>query len=177
MNALIILLVIIAALIALVLIIALFIKKEYVIQRHIIIHQNSGVVFDYVKYLKNQEHYSKWVRMDPDAKKVYKGTDGTVGFISVWESKNNNVGKGEQEIKKIADGSRIECELRFERPFKNVASTFMETVPVSGNQTNVNWGMNGKNRYPFNLMNLFIPDMLGKDIDTSLGMLKKVLES
>jgi hypothetical protein len=33
--------------------------------------------------------------MDPNAKMEYKGTDGTVGFISAWDSKIKYVGKGE----------------------------------------------------------------------------------
>jgi hypothetical protein len=36
--------------------------------------------------------------MDPDMKKTYRGTDGTVGFVSEWESNKKDVGTGEQEI-------------------------------------------------------------------------------
>jgi len=167
---------IIAGIVILVLLTALFVKKEYTVQSQITIGKNSRVVFDYIKYLKNQAYYNKWVMMDPNAKMDYKGKDGTVGFTLAWDSKNKNVGKGEQEVKKIMDGERIDCEIRFERPFKNVAQTFMEVTAISERTTNVQWGMLGKNPYPFNLMNLFIPNMLEKDLDTSLGILKNNLE-
>ncbi|MEO6631133.1 MAG: polyketide cyclase, partial [Mucilaginibacter sp.] len=84
--------------------------------------------------------------------------------------------KGVQEVKKVADGARVDCEIRFERPFKNVAQTYMEVIPISESNTTVKWGMLGENPYPFNLMNLFIPGMLAKDLDTSLGTLKNNLE-
>ena len=70
-------------------------------------------VFDYVKYLKNQDNFSKWASMDPDMQKTYRGTDVTVGFVSAWASDNPDVGVGEQEIKAITAGQRIDFELRF----------------------------------------------------------------
>ena len=45
--------------------------------------------------------------MDPNIKTDFRGTDGTVGFISAWDSNNiKNVGKGEQEILNMVDGGR-----------------------------------------------------------------------
>ncbi len=46
-------------------------------------------------------------------KTEYRGTDGTVGFVSAWDSPVRDAGKGEQEITKIDDGKRIDYELRF----------------------------------------------------------------
>jgi len=89
------------SLIAILLITAIFTKKDYAVEREITINKPKQVVFDYIKYLKNQDYFSKWATMDPNIKKDYRGTDGTVGFVSAWESDNDDVGKGEQEIKKI----------------------------------------------------------------------------
>ena len=49
---------------------------------------------------------------------VFTGTDGTVGFISAWESDIKNVGSGEQEILNIVEGERLGYEIRFLKPFK-----------------------------------------------------------
>ena len=68
--------------IALFLIVALFVKKDYAVEREIIINKPKQVVFDYVKILKNQDAYSVWNMKDLAAKKTYTGTDGTVGFIA-----------------------------------------------------------------------------------------------
>ncbi len=85
MNILIKILIVIGALVALLLIAALFIKKEYNIVREITITKPKTEVFSYIKHLKNQDNYSKWVRMDPNMKKDFRGTDGTVGFIYAWD--------------------------------------------------------------------------------------------
>ena len=168
----------IGALIALILIVALFVKKEYAVERVITINLPSQEVFDYVKYLKNQDYYSKWANMDPDMKKTYKGTDGEIGFVSAWESNDKDVGKGEQEIIKITPGERIDFELRFFEPFKATESAFMVTEPINDYQTRVIWGFNGHMKYPMNMMLLFMDfeKMIGDDLSTGLDNLKEKLE-
>ena len=175
MNILIKILIVIGALVALLLIAALFIKKEYNIVREITINKPKTEVFSYVKHLKNQDNYSKWVRMDPNMKKDFRGTDGTVGFIYAWDG-NKKAGKGEQEIKKIAEGERVDVEVRFEKPFEGIATAPIITEAISANETKVKWAMNGKSKYPLNFMNLFMDNMLGKDLETSLTTLKSILE-
>ena len=175
-------LIVVIIIIAIRLIIALFIKKEYSIQREITINKPQQEVFNYVKYLKNQDNYSKWVMTDPAMKKDFRGTDGTEGFVYAWDSKNKNAGKGEQEITKITEGKRLDIEVRFEKPFEGIATTPIETEAISENQTKVKWGMNGKSKYPMNFMNLFMDNMstglceLGKDLEISLTNLKGILE-
>ncbi|HEY4628905.1 MAG TPA: SRPBCC family protein [Flavobacterium sp.] len=167
-----------AILIAIPLIVALFVKKVYAVEREITINKPKQEVFDYVKLLKNQDHYSKWATMDPKMKKSYRGTDGTVGFVSTWESKVDSVGVGEQEIKKIVEGERIDFELRFIKPFEATEPAFMTTEAVSENQTKVKWGFSGHMNYPMNLMMLFMDfeKMIGDDLQTGLNNLKTVLE-
>ena len=175
MNALKIVLLIIAIIIAIPLIVALFIKKEYLVEREITINKPTAEVFDYIRHLKNQDYYSKWVMTDPNMKKYYRGTDGTVGFVYGWNG-NDKAGEGEQEIKAIKENESLDVEVRFQRPFKNTASTPMTVQSISPSQTKVVWGMKGENKYPLNFMNLFVPGMLGKDLDISLKTLKGILE-
>jgi hypothetical protein len=113
--------------------------------------------------------------MDPNMKKEFRGTDGTVGFIYAWNG-NKDAGKGEQEIKKIVEGERVEVEVRFEKPMEGIANAPVVTEAISENQTKVKWGMHGKSTYPMNFMNLFMDGMLGKDLETSLISLKGILE-
>jgi uncharacterized membrane protein len=61
MNILITILLTVAGLVGLLLILALFAKKEYAIGREITINKPAREVFNYVKYLRNQDHYNKWV--------------------------------------------------------------------------------------------------------------------
>jgi len=167
--------IIIAAIIALPFIIALFLPKEYALERNIVINAPKQTVFDYIKHIKNQENYSKWVMADPDMKRNLSGTDGTIGFIYAWDG-NKKVGAGEQEITGLADGERITTQLRFIRPFKNTALTYQTTQPLSDHSTKVAWGMAGKSPYPMNLMTALLKGVLNKDLDTSLANLKNILE-
>ncbi|HXI00503.1 MAG TPA: SRPBCC family protein [Sphingobacteriaceae bacterium] len=175
MNLIVKILFVLIILVAIPLIIALFVKKEYSVKREITINKPKQEVFNYVKYVKNQEQYSKWVMTDPNMKKEFRGTDGTEGFVYAWNG-NSKAGEGEQEIKRIKEGERIDIEVRFKRPFEGLAHAPITTEALSANQTKVVWGMEGKSKYPMNITNLSIDGMLGKDLETSLSTLKEILE-
>lgn len=176
MNTISIILIALAFLVALPLLIALFIQKEYTIRREIVINKSKDEVFAYIKFLKNQDYYSKWVMTDPTMKKDFRGTDGTVGFVYAWDSTNKNAGKGEQEITKVIGGELLDIEVRFKKPFEAIAKTPFTTESLSADQTKVAWGMKGKSSYPMNLMNPFMDNLLGKDLQISLTNLKNILE-
>lgn len=169
---------VIAVFIAGVAILAGVAKKEYSVQRQIEINKPHTEVFSYLKFLKNQDNFSAWAARDPNMKKEFRGTDGTIGFVSAWDSTNEEVGKGEQEIKKITENERIDYELRFIKPFESTEQAYFTTEATSDNSTVVTWGFNGKMPYPMNLMLLFMDfdAMLGKDFDSGLSKLKAILE-
>lgn len=169
----------ILGLVSLVLIIALFVKKEYAVEREITVNKPKVEVFEYVKFLKNQDNYSKWATMDPAMKKGFRGADGKVGFVSAWDSEMKEVGKGEQEITRITDEERIEYELRFMEPFESTDYSYLVTESVNDSMTMVKWGFDGKMKYPMNLMMLFMDmeGMLGSDLEQGLANLKGILEN
>ncbi len=172
------LLLVIVILIAIPLVIALFVKKDYAVERSVVINKPKQEVFEYIKFIKNQDNFSKWNMTDPDSKKSYSGTDGTVGFIYSWDSKNKNVGVGEQEIVKITDGERVDMKLRFKVPFEAQDDAYMITENVDSNSTKVSWGFTGAFHYPMNILNL-VMDMdkqVGGDLEVGLNNLKSVLE-
>ncbi len=160
------------------LIVALFLPKKYNIEREITINLPKDSVFKYIKYVKNQDNFSVWNRKDPKMVKNFSGTDGTVGFVYLWNSQDKNVGVGEQEIKKIIEGERIDFELRFKVPFEATNRAYMTTEAIAINQTKVKWGFNGKMAYPMNLMLVFVnmEEILEKDLQDGLNDLKIVLE-
>lgn len=171
-------LIVIVILIAIPLVAALFIKGDYAVEREVTIKKPKTEVFDYVKHIKNQNNYSVWNKKDPAAKMEFKGEDGTVGFVSSWDSEMKEVGKGEQEIKSIKEGERIDMELRFKKPFEATDYAYMSTEAVDSSTTKVKWGFNGKMPYPFNFMCLFMnmDKMLGPDLQTGLDDMKGILE-
>lgn len=170
-------LIIIAGLIALVLVIALFSKKGYTVQREIVINRPKQEVFNYIRLLKNQDHFSKWVMTDPNMKKEFRGTDGLVGFVYAWDG-NKKAGKGEQEIMEITEGERLEAEIRFIKPFEGIAQVVFITTAIAEHQTRLSWSMTSAMKYPMNIMLLILnmENMLGKDLELSLSNLKTILE-
>ncbi|NCX95533.1 MAG: polyketide cyclase, partial [Chitinophagia bacterium] len=129
--------------------------------------------------LKNQDNFSRWAKMDPNMKKTYTGTDGTVGFISAWDSKSDSVGTGEQEIKKITPNERVDFELRFKKPFEATNNAYLALADANnGTATEITWGFDGKMSYPMNLMLIGgnMDKMIGDDFQTGLNNLKQILE-
>jgi hypothetical protein len=169
-------LLVIAGIIALLLLIAAFTKKDFTLEKQVVINRSKQDVFNYLKLIRNQEHYSVWVMKDPNVKIVYTGTDRMVGFTSSWVSDDKNVGIGEQEIIKMNDGESMEVEIRFKKPF--VATNYARTsVTAAGDsQTKVSNLFYGKSKFPMNLMNLMMDKMVGGDMQTNLENMKNNLE-
>lgn len=165
----------IVAISALLLAIALFLPKDYIVSQSIVINRPQAEVFNYVKIIDNQKYYSIWVMEDPNSLMSSKGVDGEVGYISAWDSKNKNVGKGEQEIMKLTN-ERIDVDLRFVRPFKSEAKASTTCKAIDANTTEVINEFYGHSSYPMNLMTVFMKGMLGDAMYKNLTNLKGILE-
>jgi hypothetical protein len=167
----------IGAIVAIVLIAALFIKKGYSIERSAVIERPVGEVYDYLRNLENQLSYNVWVMKDPAKKLTRSGSDGEVGFVYGWDG-NKEVGAGEQEIRSLVPNALIDVEIRFIRPFAATGQTPFVLEEAGTGATKVTWTMNSAMKYPMNFM-LAIINMdktLGKDMETSLGNVKRNLE-
>lgn len=169
---------ILLAIAILLLILGLIAPKSFEVNRSIIVNKPLSEVFDYLKYIKNQDDWSPWKKKDPDMKQTFEGTDGEVGFISKWEG-NKVVGSGEQEIKRIVENESIETELRFLKPWKSQSDAYLRVVSLDSQQTNVTWGFSGKNKFPFSIFMLFMnmDKAVGKDFEEGLSNLKQQLEN
>ena len=172
-----IILIVIAGIIVLILLAAAFAKDEYIVEQNITINKPKQTVFAYIKTMYNQNQYNNWWMMDTNARKEYIGTDGKPGYTMKWESDNKQAGKGEQEMTGIKEGERIDYVIRFEKPFENIADSYMKTES-QGNQTKVTWAFTGKRNFSMRIFHILfnIKKMLGKDIYTSLENLKANLE-
>lgn len=151
---------------------------EFSVERDIEIAKPKAEVFAYLKPLKNQNEWGPWTKRDPNVKLTYEGTDGEVGFISKWDSDHEELGTGEQEIKKIVDGERIDYELRFIKPWEATNNAWMITEEAEAGKTKVRWGFSGEMPRPMNLMLVFtdFEALIGKDFEDGLKNLKEVVE-
>jgi Polyketide cyclase / dehydrase and lipid transport len=168
---------IVLGIVALFLLSGLVISKDMNAERSIIINKPVSEVFNYIKYLKNQQNYSKWASLDPNIKNEFRGTDGTPGFVNHWVG-NKKVGEGEQEITGIIEGKSLITELRFIKPFKSIAKATMTTETADANSTKVTWGFESKMNYPMNVMKVLmnLEKGIGDDFGTGLSNLKSLME-
>lgn len=172
-------LLVLAILVVLPLIIALFVNKNYSIEKEITINQPVDVVFNYVKQLKNQDNFGEWTSIDPNMKRTYFATDGITGFVLGWESEVRKIGTGEMEIKNISRNNRIDYEIRFIKPCKSTENAYMTTQRIDRNSTLVKWGISGSKKYPKNLSLLFtnLNKKFGRDFESGLNRLKQIFET
>ena len=49
------------------LVVGLFLETKYTISRNVIINKQNDSVFQYIKYLKNQDNYSVWNKKDSNS--------------------------------------------------------------------------------------------------------------
>ncbi|WP_224483260.1 SRPBCC family protein [Robertkochia aurantiaca] len=168
---------ILVGIVGLILILAFLAPKSYHVNRRIRINRPSDTIFNYIKYLKNQDHWSPWGSKDPDMTKEFNGVDGTVGAVSSWKG-NKEVGEGEQEITNIREGEMLETQLRFYKPFRSTSDAYIRVRPLDSSSSEVIWGFSGSNRFPMSIMMLFMnmDKAVGKDFESGLNRLKKILE-
>lgn len=169
---------IVLAIIVVFLILGLVAPKYYEVNRSIIVNKPVSEVFNYLKFLKNQDDWSPWKKKDPNMKQTFLGVDGEVGFISKWEGEKV-VGSGEQEITKIVENESVDTELRFIKPWKSQSDAYLRVIGLEDQQTNVTWGFKGKNVFPFSVFILFMnmDKAVGKDFEEGLENLKQQLEN
>lgn len=162
---------------ALVVLVALIAPKKYKVERSIIIHRPLPEVFEYLKYIRNQDHWSPWKKKDPNMHQESIGVDGDIGFINKWQG-TKEVGSGEQELTRIIENERVESQLRFLKPWKSQSDAYIKVREVDEHHTEVFWGFTGNNQMPANIFMLFfnMDKVVGKDFEEGLERLKVVLE-
>ena len=170
---------IIIGILAIIALLALIAPKSYEVNRSIVINKPISEVFEYLKYIKNQDYWSPWKKKDPNMKQEFVGTDGEIGFISKWEG-NKDVGTGEQDLISIQkENDRIEVQLRFFKPWKSESDAYLTVEKMDEHNTKVVWGFSGVNKVPANIFMMFfnMDKAVGKDFEEGLRDLKQILEN
>ncbi len=155
------------------LIVALFVPNQSTSEGQIVINKPKQEVFDYIKYVKNQDNFGVWQLSDPDMNTTEEGQDGTFGFKYSWDSKK--LGKGAQVITNIIEGERMESDMFFYDFDDTPSKTYFTVEEQPENQTLVKWGISWDTPYPWNLMSLFFN--MDKDFNQGLEKLKEIVES
>ncbi|MCE2820955.1 MAG: SRPBCC family protein [Bacteroidota bacterium] len=154
----------------------IFAKNTYHIERSIEIDAPRELVYEQIRFFKNFNEWSPWLKLDPNVAVTYEGADGEVGSSYSW-SGNENVGKG-KEILKALSADRIDLELQFIEPFESTIPAFFN---VTGDtlKTKVSWGFDPHLPFPVNVWAMFtdIDKAMGTDYERGLAFLKRRCES
>ena len=170
--------IILVALIGFLIAMVMLTPEGFRVERDVVINRSNDQVFNYLVKLKNQEKWGPWVKKDPNVKLKYTGEDGKEGFVARWESDHEELGTGEQEIKRVVDGKQVDLELRFEKPWESTSDAYYITSEEGPDKTKVRWGFTGKLARPMNLLLVFtdFEGMVGKDFEEGLANLKTEVE-
>ena len=167
--------IILLILIVLIVILGIIAPKEYRVERSVVINAPNQVVFNHIKYWRNWQTWSPWAEMDSTMKVTIEGIDGTPGSLYKWSGVK--AGSGEMTNTGIRANEEIAYQLRFIKPWESESNGYVRLADVQGN-TEATWGFYGKNKFPWNIMTLFMSmdKMMDRDFNRGLTLLKEISE-
>ena len=151
--------------------------KNFTIENSVTVNETRFVVFNKIRLLKSHKDWNPWTKKDPSIIYEYKGIDGAEGFITHWEG-NNEVGEGEQQIKKIIEGERIDYDIRLKSPRKTIYSSSLTTTEDGDLKTKLTWRMNVNVNFPYNVIFKILKkqEKLEYDFQEGTNVLKAIIE-
>ncbi len=146
----------------------------YHIQRSLLIDASEAKVRSAIENFAEWPKWSPWLCMEPDTKLEYRGEPGQPGHGYSWEGEV--VGAGGMEIIRN-QGSSLDMQLNFLKPFKSEAQVAFEIEPRGDALTEVTWHMDGKMPFFLFFMIGTMKTMIGMDYERGLRMLKEYIET
>lgn len=144
------------------------------VERSITIDAPESKVRPAIEDFAEWPKWSPWLCMEPEAKLTYRGTPGQVGHGYSWEGELT--GAGGMDI--VAnEGSTMEMDLNFLKPWKSHAKVTMGIQPLGESQTKVTWTMDSSLPFFMFFMVGMMKAMIGMDYARGLRMLKEYVET
>ena len=149
---------------------------KFDVTRSIEIQAAREQVFDVVADFGTWTTWSPWLCSEPGADVEVTGAAKSVGSRYRWSG--DIVGAGEIEHIHIEpDCTRIEDELRFERPFKSTSLVEFALEAIAEDRTRLTWTMHGSLAWFLFWMKSMMTTMIGMDYERGLRMIKELVES
>jgi len=145
------------------------------VERSILIDAPAAKIFPHLDSMRAFHAWSPWTEIDPDTRYRFDGPDRGVGSRMSWESGNDQVGQGSQEITVSIPYERLETQLQFGDKGNGSADFVLEP---EGTATRVRWqfsttfGWDLFGRY----VGLMLDTMIGVAYDKGLKTLKNRVE-
>jgi uncharacterized protein YndB with AHSA1/START domain len=164
-----------ALLVVLLLLGAFLLPDDYRVERSIVIKAGPDRVFALIENPRAWQRWSTWARRDPAMNISYSGPATGVG--AGWQWKSATQGNGEMRFTQVNADTALDYSLYFP-DFEARPTGAFRLQPVPGG-TEVRWSMQGQaGLNPFmRWMNLFMDDMVGRDFEEGLVLLKAEAEA
>ncbi len=162
-----------ALLIVLLVVVAFFLPRKYHVERSLVFQAQPAEILAPCADLREWKAWGVWYQRDPQLKATYSNPATGVGSWCSWESKNE--GNGKMTISSLAP-TKVVYALEFP-DYAMKSMGVMELKPDGGGYRLV-WsdegdlGLNPMNRW----FGLFLDKIIGKDFETGLVNLKKLVE-
>lgn len=148
----------------------------YTVERSVTIAAPPERIYDQLANFHNWTNWSPWEDVDPELKRTYSGAESGTGAVYGW-SGNRKAGQGRMEITDAIAPSRVQIDLRFEKPWKARNDTTF-TIQPEGSGSRVTWSMTGKKTLMTKVMGIIksMDKLVGPDFERGLTRLKATTE-
>lgn len=143
-------------------------KKDYQVERSIVIDAPNDLVWEQIKYFHNWQSWSPWYKKDSTMAWTFNGNDGELESSYSWTSENS--GSGNMTNTGVVEGEELLYHVNFIKPFKSESDGYLGLKEVNG-ATEVIWGFTGTNKGIFALF-FNMDKMVGPDFEEGLELLK-----
>ena len=163
------------ALLILLAVIGLLLPSSAEVERSIVIDAPAGKIFPHVNSMRAFHAWSPWSEIDPNTNYQFDGPEQGVGSRMAWQSGDNRVGRGSQEIVNSMANQRVDTRLQFGDQGGGNATFLLEP---EGSSTRVRWqfttgfGWDLFGRY----VGLMLDSMIGASYEKGLAELKHRVE-
>lgn len=149
----------------------------YTVERSVTIAAPPERIYDQLANFHNWTNWSPWEDVDPELKRTYSGAESGTGAVYGW-SGNRKAGQGRMEITDAIAPSRVQIDLRFEKPWKARNDTTF-TIQPEGSGSRVTWSMIGKKTLMTKVMGIIksMDKLVGPDFERGLTRLKATTEN
>lgn len=164
------------ALIAIIVVAMFVIGEKYHFEKSMVINAPAEKVYQQINSTKAFNQWNPWMKLDPNMKVEYSGTQGQIGDKYCWDSQDDNAGAGCQTIVELVPNQKQKTQMDFKRPFED--TSYSEIILTKeGNATKVTWTLDANMEYPKNLMTIFMDGAMDKSYGEGLASLKKICEA
>ncbi len=139
------------------------------VQRSEVIHAPKAKILDQINDFHNWPKWSPWLITDPKAT-VDVREDG-----KYYRWTGPRVGEGEMTVERETD-TEIDFDLKFFKPWKSKAKTYMKLESIDDQNTKLSWSMDTKMPFFLFFMKNMMKGLIGMDYERGLKMLKDLSE-